>query len=377
MPKQRNEKMLDVVDMKGVGVAPRISRRTRLAFTLVELLVVIVIIAILAALIVPAIAAARRTAFQVAIKAEIAGVETAIETYKNDVGGSYPPDSGVGQGALAGVAQQRFRDFKRHLKKAFPQHRESDELIAGLVGADASGTPSASGSNANFGGMTPAEACVFWLQRFSSDPRYPISGPGGPAFYFDTSAPANGEELAGRNWIIDYREERFGPRNDANAFAGRAYSYTEPFDFNGNGDTDDELRINLWTYTPASSTQPLVYFDASRGLHDTTHAALGFEAYPLKQLRAGATVNGTPLVNQLRLANEGKFQVLHCGGDGEWGDFGALHLPAIAPGGDTAVNAENPDGNVILLYPDGPFTDELADTVANFGEESSIEDARQ
>ena len=32
------------------------------------------------------------------------------------------------------------------------------------------------------GGMTAGEALVFWLGGFSSDPKYPISGEGGPSY---------------------------------------------------------------------------------------------------------------------------------------------------------------------------------------------------
>ena len=64
----------------------------RQAFTLIELLVVITIIGILAALLMPLGAAVRRTAFINKTKAEMAQVETAIESYKAAYG-FYPPDN--------------------------------------------------------------------------------------------------------------------------------------------------------------------------------------------------------------------------------------------------------------------------------------------
>lgn len=346
---------------------------TRSAFTLVELLVVITIIAILAALLIPAVVNARKAARQTAIKAEISNLATAIESYKNDVsGGAYPPDAMVGDVGNGNgqtptqVANKLVSDFKRHFKKAFPRNREPDELVEALVGAR-NNPPNVGG------GMTPAEAMVFWLQRFSSDPKYPISGTGGPAFVssFPAGSQAPGdpnEDLASRNWILDFAPDRYGPRDDENRFNGRFLAYTDP------RDNQVTLQINLWQYYPATSEQALVYFDASRGLHDIEHPALGIEIHPLKQLKSNVS-NQPPLVSDIRLVNEGKFQILHCGGDGEWGNttgdnpeasFAAVH---IDPGSAPTANAE------IVLYPEGPFTLELGDTVTNFGDHHSLSDA--
>ncbi|MEM8865947.1 MAG: prepilin-type N-terminal cleavage/methylation domain-containing protein [Planctomycetota bacterium] len=358
-------------------------RNPQSAFTLVELLVVIVIIAILAALLIPAVTGARRTAAQTAIKAEIATIETAIESYKNEVASSYPPDAMVGVISPGQtpqvVADKILSDFKRHLKKAFPRHREPTELIEALVGANPSGSPADPADPNLPEGMTPAEALVFWLQRFSSNPQYPISGPGGPAFSVDDApVDANGQpidDLAGRQWILDFNEDRYGPRNDENLFAGRFIQYNEPTDFNGDGDTD-VLQINFWTYQPSRSDQPLVYYDASRGIHDIEHPVLtadGVAIYPLKQLKAGVDTAGGVQLADVRLANEGKFQVMHCGNDGEWGSFEVVRLALTAAPTAPAVN---PNGDTILLFPDGPFTLELADTVVNFATQPSLEDAQ-
>ena len=63
------------------------------AFTLVELLVVIAIIGILVTILVPALAVARGKARDVAVKAQISSLSTALEVYRGEsaLGGEYPP----------------------------------------------------------------------------------------------------------------------------------------------------------------------------------------------------------------------------------------------------------------------------------------------
>ena len=181
------------------------SRDPRPAFTLVELLVVIAIIGILAALLVPAIAAARSAARRASIKAEMTQFDTAIEDYKNSVG-SYPPNAQTGADQVAATV---LANFKRHFNKAFPQHREPTELINGLVGLTDSGaipTTLADDDAILDGGMSAAEALVFWLGGFSEDPKYPISGPGGPSYRVDTSSsapePAAQDPIENRSWAL-------------------------------------------------------------------------------------------------------------------------------------------------------------------------------
>ena len=129
------------------------SQRTTAGFTLVELLVVIVIIGMLVALISAAAAVAIGRANETVVKIELDNIAQAFQAYKNKYG-SYPPN---------------FSDrdaVERHLKRAFPRHRENSgsptNVVELLLAQD----------------LTPAEAVVFWLGGFSSNPEFPLTGPG-------------------------------------------------------------------------------------------------------------------------------------------------------------------------------------------------------
>lgn len=134
--------------------APIATRHQKMAaFTLVELLVVITIIAILVALLIPAVISAQRRAQSTRIKMEIDQLATGFEDYRNDVAGEYPPN-----GWYVDQKNNAYTAVVRHLKKAFPRHRESEPVIQALKY------------------LNPAEAVYFWLGGFSSDPQKPISG---------------------------------------------------------------------------------------------------------------------------------------------------------------------------------------------------------
>lgn len=346
-------------------LAPRTSLLApRRGFTLVELLVVIAIIGILVALITVAAVGALKTAQRTRIKTEVTEIANGFDEAKNKFT-AYPPnvltDYGKNSPEALTAAQrlQVLNDLKRFLKQAFPRHQEPDTLIAELAGLTPSGSELPTSQMQ--GGMTAAEALVFWLGGFSADPKYPISGEGGPSYL---ASLGNADPIETRHWIYPVDVARLGPRDTDGYFDVSGQRFIEYPDPRAPADSSKRRRINFWHYTPAKSNQPFIYFDTSRHAPNELDppAATAVHVHALKKLENV----GTPNV-RVSFVNPAKFQVLHCGIDDAWGDdFDRTSY---------AQYLSNP--TLFLSFPAGPFTGDIADTTANFFTETTIEDAQK
>ncbi len=344
---------------------PRASRLApRTGFTLVELLVVIAIIGILVSLITVAAVGALKTSQRTRIKAEITEIANGFDEMKNKFT-AYPPNAltryGVGVSDEKLTAAQRLQvlnDLKRFLKQAFPRHQEPDTLIAALAGLLANGNELSSGSQME-GGMTAAEALVFWLGGFSADPKYPISGEGGPSYL---ASLGKADPIETRRWIYPVDVARLGPRDSNGYFDDSSKRYYE-YSITINGQSQNR-RINFWHYTPAKSSQPFIYFDTSRHAPNELDppAAATVHVHALKKLENAGTTN-----ERVSFVNPDKFQVIHCGLDDAWGEEFER----------TSFGQYTNNKNLFVSFPKGPFTGDIADTEANFFTETTIEDAQK
>jgi hypothetical protein len=279
-------------------------------------------------------------------------------------------------------------DVRRHLKQLAPRTQEPDDWALVLAGQQQQNTT-------NFprtlsGGITAGEAVVFWLGGFSSDPKYPISGEGGPSYDVSTLSAQDrrkADPIESRKWIFPFDVSRLGPRAADGYFDetnGRYVEFT---------DAKKKLRrINFWQYTPPKSTQPYMYFDTSRHpAYDMTQTGTKHAQYDppaataeamnggnavlvhafKKQNPAYTTANASTTA-PVTFVNPDKYQVLHCGLDGAWDNetYDAFEHMSADVGTKTTPND-------FLLFPTGPFVGEVADTIVNFAPETRIEDAQK
>jgi prepilin-type N-terminal cleavage/methylation domain-containing protein len=343
----------------------------RAAFTLVELLVVITIIGILAALITVAAVGALKKAREAEIKSEINQIDTAINEYKNKVT-AFPPNCQTDNPSPSTTSPgfinetQVLEDLKRHIKQIAPRSQEPEELLRAMVGLN----PVTSGiaNNKLNGGMTAGEATVFWLSGFSNDPKYPISGERGPSYLvqtFNDAANRTLDPVEGRKWVFPFDVTRLQPRDTDNYFKEIDPTDKRFIEYNVtvNG-VAQRRRINFWQYVPRKSEQPYLYFDTSRyaPARGTDPPASTTSSTTL-HVHAFKKLGNTP--NTLQFINPEKFQLLHCGLDEAWDETAFDQMSYY-------------EGNTpTLLFPDGPFIGEVADTIVNFATETKIEDAQK
>jgi prepilin-type N-terminal cleavage/methylation domain-containing protein len=247
----------------------------RRAFTLVELMVVIVIIGIIAGFALPAVFRAVTAARQGAYKLEVDTLADAVEKYRSKYG-DYPPDG------------SNWAIMERHLRKAFPQILQSElDLLnpapANLAGQGWSGSPwnknvmagVIAGIRNDFDQsvvtptyaatdlkvMDPAEALVFFLGGFSSNPQRPFTGPGGP---FLATGIATGQvyqyNIQRTNAFFDFKLERLSLEQELVGTVPVTISHDEEV-YLGSAAAEDLLPVYL-SRADIENSAPFVYFDA-------------------------------------------------------------------------------------------------------------------
>ena len=323
-----------------------------------ELLVVMAILGILAGLLAWGVNAARVSILKRAQAFEVQSIASAVEAYRTKYG-DYPPDG------------SSWPVMDAHLRKAFPNILVSELALLnpalsqqnGLIRNDNDLT----GSHphlARYVSTSPglrsgrvfdaAEALVFFLGGFSSDPQRPITGPGGPLKQVGSAYIYNTQR---ENAFFEFKIGRLTLDPNTGASTDETvYSEGVPNDlmpvYVGNGPTYQQLGV------------PIIYFDsrtyqiAGATVNDNSYY-FNFYSPGLVDTRnvQGSTRNcARPFLSMdldpnkgnsaLRYANDKTFQIMNGGYDRIYGCQSVKNVAApeskpaflfTVPGGNTAM----------------------------------------
>lgn len=323
-----------------------------------ELLVVMAILGILAGLLAWGVNAARVAILKRAQAFEVQSISSAVEAYRTKYG-DYPPDG------------SSWPVMEAHLRKAFPNILVSELALLnpalsqqnGLIRNDNDLT----GSHphlARYVSTSPglrsgrvfdaAEALVFFLGGFSSDPQRPITGPGGPLKQVGNSYIYNTQR---ENAFFEFKIGRLTLDPNTGASTDETvYSEGVPNDlmpvYVGNGPSYQQLGVPIIyfdsrTYQIAGATvnDSSYYFNFySPGLVDTRNVQGSTRncARPFLSMDLDANKGN----NALRYANDKTFQVMNGGYDRIYGCQSVKNVAApeskpaflfTVPGGNTAM----------------------------------------
>lgn len=297
----------------------RAIKGRRYGFSLVELLVAITIIGILMAIAVPTAYYAYIKAKKAAMKMEVNNLATAIMQYQQKYG-DYPPDG------------SNVPLLKRHIRKAFPRILETElNYLAVACG----GGPI---FDLNPGVMNRAEALVFFLGGFSSDPQRPFTGAGGPFVLSATGVPSYNTDR--ENAIFD-----FGSSIRLDMVDETALGMTIPI--LGGAEPADIMPVSQ----VRGCNVPTAYFDSRTYVFNLGSGNI-FNAYENSSSSALFFGTARPYLSTVtsttgggyKYQNDKTFQIVCAGLDNQFGGF------ATNAGSATSLF---PVGTVLFIFPTG------------------------
>ena len=283
------------------------------------------------------------------MRVEVETISQAIEAYKLKYG-DYPPDF-MNWNVVVG-----------HYRKAFPDMDPTELLnLRGLTHAGGVFNPTA---------VDRAEALVWALGGFSSDPQFPFTGPGGPLIYFGNGTPAERTQayftysVDRDNVLLDMKTERL---DLASIDENSPYPSTTNRRLTEDGDV-----FPVFRFRQEERFQPYVYFDSRTyrdfallsgviqfngyarvvdGETDAVRPLVSTVSTPERWLSAGLpssmSSTGESLKRSLEVfqfVDNNTFQVLAPGLDGQYGRI--FNTPSLEP-----IYYQYPSGKAIVANP--------------------------
>ena len=292
----------------------------RYGFTLVELLVVIAIIGILMGIAVPAIFGVIETANSNKQKLELGAIEQAIERYQQQYG-DYPPDF------------SNWTVVERHYRKIFPRIN-NDQLLLLEAFLQTGGVHDPTK-------MDRAEAIVWTLGGYSSNPLFPFTGDGGPLELIPgtTQYQVNTDR---DNEFFEFDPARLDLEiEDKDDLISATNHYRS-------SDTDLFPK-----YAATDSGAPFVYFDARTYAFggavagsSFTQQMNGYGSSEYGNVRPYISTQRTTTGDSWDFLNDDTFQVIAPGIDDS---FGTIAFSTTTPDLTTAVYFQYPSGKAVQL----------------------------
>tara|TARA_R110002072_G_scaffold11215_4_gene51118 strand:- start:28660 stop:29823 length:1164 start_codon:yes stop_codon:yes gene_type:complete len=337
----------------------RVAPTTRSAFTLVEMLVVISIIGILAAILLPAVTSVLRTGRTAGLKAEVQSLSEGVERYQTKFG-DYPPDF------------MKWNIAERHYRKIFPDIAASELTLLRAMCLNSAGTahdPTA---------MDRAEALVWALGGFSSDPQFPFTGVGGPLALIpgatDSTNPLQYHyNIDRQNGMVDLDLMKLTLRKlDDSAPISTTNRITT---------TDDTAGVDAFpVYRAQEDSAPYVYFDSRTynaidvmgdpstmngfgtdvgGEADLVRPVMSDSVNPNPQMSGTTFGSYSNAATAFLFMNERTFQVLSPGLDGR---YGMVASGGPGTGDNFPAYWQYPSGQLVYAVPGASSAANLKDT---------------
>lgn len=302
------------------------NRKSRLGFTLVEMLVVIAIIGILVALLLPALGAATRRARNASMAMELNQLMQAMQRYKADHN-EYPPD-GTNHEAI-----------RAHVRAGYSRVKDQTNYVNAWLAA---------GGNT----LDPAEALWYWLSQTRENVRDPLSGSGNAKSYFDF------DETRLRDIDSDGLLEYYSKYSEDTPyvyFDGRIQTAVDEAD-----SLPKPTCAYAWAMYPYPKPGSPNYFAALPRKRKTTPSTIIPPSTP-----------GTAVVRPYRASGVAEDAKVWPSDGKQWLEPAGFQI--ICPGLDGKFGTDY----VFKHYPDPNYTraDEDKDDLASFSEGSTIEEA--